>query len=588
MSAIHYYYHQVAEDAVPYRQAIFTVLSKLQILERDLELVLAAESGTVVGATMVFSREEAKMISEEVANLGLRQGEGQRFGTIVEQILQNLAQNNPEGLQYLQRMLEFSGLIERGLDDFFLLKRDALQGRVVAESELETAHAAVVGRIAEAVKFSEAYAARLDQRYRDTNERIYHIIRSSVHVILVVLILALGLLFFFIRWIIVAFQQPIEEIIQQIESLGTGDIDRAKKVTIVSRDEIGTLSRKFNELIDSVYGMTVYKKIIEEDSTLDEVYQRLGEVFSRELGIDEYTIYEVEGNKKEMRVGYPILSGEELKCQPDILTDCTLCRAVKTGRDISSFEYQGICRQFVPEEGVGHVCVPMMLSGKTGGVVQFVVPMSGERPEMDQETAGRLFRAETYINQSLSVIEAKRLMNTLRDSAMVDPMTGLYNRRFLQDHGQQLLSGVQRRGKQLGLLLCDLDYFKQVNDTHGHDVGDEILKELAVVLKNSVREADVVIRFGGEEFLVLLLDVEPTAALEVAEKIRARVEALQVRAGEVVLRKTISIGVSEFPQDTEGFWQAIKYADVALYQAKEQGRNRVVRFTPEMWAQKEF
>mgnify|MGYP005840091441 CR=1 FL=1 len=206
----------------------------------------------------------------------------------------------------------------------------------------------------------------------------------------------------------------------------------------------------------------------------------------------------------------------------------------------------------------------------------------------DSDTTRRLFEAETYINQSLSVIEAKRLMNTLRDSAMIDPLTGLYNRRFLQDHSKQLISGVLRRKKQIGLLVCDLDYFKQVNDVHGHDVGDQILRELSMVLKNSVRESDVVIRFGGEEFLVLLLDVELGEAQQVAEKIRSRVEELKVKAGEVVLQKTLSLGVSEFPHDTDGFWQAIKYADVALYQAKDQGRNRVVRFSKEMWEHGDF
>ncbi|MDZ7641871.1 MAG: hypothetical protein U5J62_07610 [Desulfurivibrio sp.] len=113
----------------------------------------------------------------------------------------------------------------------------------------------------------------------------------------------------------------------------------------------------------------------------------------------------------------------------------------------SSFEYSGICRQFAGEEGYGHVCMPLLLSGKTGGVVQFVMPAAGEQPELDRETSRQLFRAETYINQSLSVIEAERLMNTLRDSAMIDPTDRASpDRRFLQEHAKQLLSGVVRRG----------------------------------------------------------------------------------------------------------------------------------------------
>jgi diguanylate cyclase (GGDEF)-like protein len=171
---------------------------------------------------------------------------------------------------------------------------------------------------------------------------------------------------------------------------------------------------------------------------------------------------------------------------------------------------------------------------------------------------------------------------------MVDPMTGLYNRRFLQEHTAQIISGVLRRKTQIGLLLCDLDYFKQVNDTHGHDVGDRILTETSVILKNTVRDSDIVIRFGGEEFLVLLLDVAAGDSMLVAEKIRLGIEKMKVIVGDQVVQKTISIGVAEFPGDTDGFWQTIKYADVALYRAKDQGRNQAVRFTPEMWQHGDF
>ena len=119
-------------------------------------------------------------------------------------------------------------------------------------------------------------------------------------------------------------------------------------------------------------------------------------------------------------------------------------------------------------------------------------------------------------------------------------------------------------------------------------MGDTLLKQTSQTLRNAVRESDIVIRFGGEEYLVLLIDVNPGDSLAVAEKIRLAIEQMKVNINGETLRKTISVGVSEFPGDTDGFWQAIKYADVALYQAKDQGRNRVLRFAPEMWQQGEF
>ncbi len=588
MTSIHYKYYQVSEHIVPYRQAIDSALATLNDLDRTLrqiqETQVSQDSPGFGGA-----RKQVEAIRATITELSLRQTSLPAKGTIVEQILQNMSKANPEGLQYLQNMLALTDRIDQTLDVFLQKKRQLLSNSGVTRESQAASFLAIRGQVAEAIALSTKHAERISTTYKTTKEELYETIRNSVHTILLLLIFASLLLALFTHWIIVAFYKPIKKITNQIESLSTGDIDLAKKVSISARDEIGTLSRKFNCLMESVHSMTIYKKVIEEDTSLEEVYHRLGEVFSNDLEIEQYTIYEVNTQIKEMHAAYPPLVGDvRLHCHDDILTDCNLCRAVKTGHNISSFAFSGICRYFLPEEGIGHVCVPMMLGGNTGGVVQFRFQLSTHSSSLSSNAAAQLFKAETYINQSLSVIEAKRLMQTLQDSALIDPLTGLYNRRFLQEHTKQIITGVLRRGKQIGLLVCDLDYFKQVNDTHGHDIGDLMLKETSAILKSSVRDADLVIRFGGEEFLVLLLDLEPEAALLVAEKIRVKMDQFRLRVGDTVLQKSISIGVSEFPLDTDGFWQAIKYADVALYQAKDSGRNRVVRFTPDMWKHGDF
>ncbi len=588
LSAIHFKYHQVSEQSVPYIQTTRTVLESLQDIERDLHRMLDAESMANL-PNADSARDRIKTIRADVADLSLRRSDSTYAGTIIETVLRTLATSNPENVQYLQRMLSVTEQLDRSFDEFLLQKRQSLQSADGNGAALQASFETIHGLVHEATAVTSAHAEHLTDEYQGTNLQIYQIIRNSVHAMIVVLVIATFLLILFVRWLIVAFQQPIESIIDQIDALSMGDIDHAKKVSVKAQDEIGTLSQKFNSLMDSVYGMTIYKKVIEEDASLDEVYHRLGEVFRNELGIEAFTIFEVDSQQKEMRVGYPPLVGDStLQCDEDVLVDCTLCRAVKTGHNVSSFEYAGICRRFTGEGDNGHICIPMMLGGKTGGVVQLRFPAEKSDGALPSERARQLFRAETYINQSLSVIEAKRLMQTLRDSALIDPLTGLYNRRFLQEHTNQLISGVVRRKKQVGLLICDLDYFKQVNDTHGHDVGDQLLQETSTILKNAVREADVVIRFGGEEFLVLLMDVEPGDAMAVAEKIRERIEQMKFSVSGTTLQKTISIGVSEYPSDADGFWQAIKFADVALYQAKESGRNQAVRFSEEMWQHGDF
>ena len=133
------------------------------------------------------------------------------------------------------------------------------------------------------------------------------------------------------------------------------------------------------------------------------------------------------------------------------------------------------------------------------------------------------------------------------------------------------------------ILFIDLDGFKLINDTYGHEIGDEVLKELSKVLVNSVRDSDFVVRFGGEEFIIILQNIkDKKEIIKVAEKIRKTFENTKIAVNGKTLNKTISIGVSIFPKDTNKIWEAIKFADLALYEAKRSGRNKVVRFKEEL------
>lgn len=173
-------------------------------------------------------------------------------------------------------------------------------------------------------------------------------------------------------------------------------------------------------------------------------------------------------------------------------------------------------------------------------------------------------------------------MRAFRELSIKDALTDTYNRRFLQETADTLIAGISRRGSISAFLMCDLDFFKEVNDQHGHDVGDLVLKETTGCIKKIVRSSDIIVRFGGEEFLVILLDINIGSAQIVAEKIRIAMEHHKVHIAGGFLTKTVSIGICEIPEDTHSLWDAIKYADIALYKAKEAGRNRVVHFSSEM------
>ncbi|WP_028635080.1 sensor domain-containing diguanylate cyclase [Pseudomonas parafulva] len=158
--------------------------------------------------------------------------------------------------------------------------------------------------------------------------------------------------------------------------------------------------------------------------------------------------------------------------------------------------------------------------------------------------------------------------------ATLDSLTGLPNRRSFDLLAAQALREAQRDGSPLVALLIDLDHFKALNDTYGHLAGDEVLRQFANVLQGSLRESDILCRWGGEEFIVLLREAEGRQAIEVAEKIRRRAEQLTFSYEDQPLRLTTSIGVSNLQQD-DTLHTLLTRADSALYRAKQAGRNRV-------------
>jgi two-component system, cell cycle response regulator len=163
----------------------------------------------------------------------------------------------------------------------------------------------------------------------------------------------------------------------------------------------------------------------------------------------------------------------------------------------------------------------------------------------------------------------------LQNAALTDPLTGLYNRRFCLERLEQEWAESVQTGKSLACLLIDIDHFKRVNDTYGHDVGDHVLVSTAGVLQAKLRSSDVACRLGGEEFLVIGSSMDRETALACAERLRADVEAQTIRIANAHLRVTLSIGVSLRRPTMAASAELIKSADEAVYLAKANGRNQV-------------
>ena len=175
-----------------------------------------------------------------------------------------------------------------------------------------------------------------------------------------------------------------------------------------------------------------------------------------------------------------------------------------------------------------------------------------------------------------------RMLKRLEELATTDGLTGLYNKRALIDIGQQKVKSAVRFSRPLSLLVCDIDHFKRVNDTHGHDVGDVVIKGLADVLRRVKRDTDAVGRFGGEEFVVVCEETDERGACQLAERVRQELAAAAFHTELGPLHVTCSVGVASFPAAGQSWEALFKSTDEALYASKRGGRDRVTAWSPRL------
>jgi diguanylate cyclase (GGDEF)-like protein/PAS domain S-box-containing protein len=220
--------------------------------------------------------------------------------------------------------------------------------------------------------------------------------------------------------------------------------------------------------------------------------------------------------------------------------------------------------------------VPVLREGRPVAVLGV-----GNKPAdyTDLDVGHAVFIADiawSIVEQKRSYEDIVRLNAQLRSQAMTDELTGLRNRRAFFLHGEEEVRRARRYQAPLALLMLDLDRFKQVNDTCGHDAGDRVLAGVAAALRQNMREIDIIGRLGGEEFCILLPNTPGQAAAGLAERLRRSVAELEFPFSGAALRVTVSIGVSELGPGRETLEAMLREADAAMYRAKSQGRDRVL------------
>ncbi len=267
-------------------------------------------------------------------------------------------------------------------------------------------------------------------------------------------------------------------------------------------------------------------------------------------------------------------------------TDCILpvkdfdpsaCWALRTGQPhlVAAGDTSAPCAHAAGVKCT-YLCIPILAQGETLGILH--VQAMDQAPQLE---SGNISFQTTFAGQLGLSIANIRLREALHAQSIRDPLTGLYNRRYLDEILERELRRAGRANQSLGIVMMDLDHFKNYNDRFGHDAGDSVLREAAACLIKSIRAEDFVCRFGGEEFILVLPTADRESSRNRAERVRARIKGMNViYQGRSLGAVTISAGVAAFPKDGAAAAEIIAAADAALYAAKRAGRDRVMLASP--------
>ncbi|MGK7346301.1 MAG: diguanylate cyclase [Candidatus Nitrospinota bacterium M3_3B_026] len=336
-------------------------------------------------------------------------------------------------------------------------------------------------------------------------------------------------------------------------------------------------SRALAECMMEVFALYNLSKSLHVSFHMDSIFHEAEELMKNMLGVTKFAVMLLDESSSALRMWRANSSTYEAAREVTFKLGEGVCGHVaQTGeaelvRDVSKDERFLYYKGAEPEIGSFYSTPLRTRSGRVIGVLN----VSKEEVNAIGERDLLVYNAvATSVAQAL---ENSKLFSETQKQAITDSLTGLYSRRYFTEIMRKEISKARRDTGVFSLIMMDVDHFKDVNDTYGHLVGDDVLKKIGGVLKKNTRQEDVMARYGGEEFVVLLPGISVADALFVAEKLRGAVKeeaAIQVE-GEEPRNVTISGGVSCYPESGKTMEQIIDAADRALYSAKTEGRDRI-------------
>ncbi len=312
---------------------------------------------------------------------------------------------------------------------------------------------------------------------------------------------------------------------------------------------------------------------------VEQVYQSAAKTFARLLTGTSGALCMIDNSRQMVEVVSIWEGGAEEKATIADFSPPEACCSLRSGQP--RWRLPGVseidCTHF---DGHGrppgrYLCKPIMAQGNTIGILYVQCPDDTHVALVNEHMDG----TRQLIQLTGMSIAALRLRARLENLSIRDPLTDMFNRHFMQISLDRELAIAARRKQGLAVFMLDVDHFKNFNDTHGHAAGDTVLRGIAATLRSTVREEDIVCRYGGEEFTIILPDITPASALSRAEAVRSAIANLLIPGGNTVFSNlSISLGVAFYPTDADSSDLLLRRADQALYRAKRNGRNQVVAF----------
>lgn len=357
---------------------------------------------------------------------------------------------------------------------------------------------------------------------------------------------------------------PKESIVREISTLHDALVRLDRRVA--ERESVLRAEREDAQLLGR------FSEIVQQTTAETELYRLLVRFLELAVAPTGINVFSLNPSENHLGMVHPIRTADEQYRLP-IVTEPMRCRAVRSARDVLSVRRDdpGAC-DCALAAGASHLCLPLMATGQVIGMVSL---QAGDAAHW---TPRRVHLAQALATTASTTLNSIRLVARSRDNAVRDPLTHAYNRRFLVEVLPKLVHQGTRTRTPVSALMIDVDKFKDFNDRHGHDAGDRVLAAVARCLSEQIRISDTLVRYGGEEFAILLPNTSLESAVAIAERAREAVQNTRtsIPQADRPLAVTISVGVAALPVHGATGDDLLLAADKALFRAKDAGRNRVV------------